>query len=439
MATNLLRNGGFEADWGEERSHQVLVFRQPGRAGSAEVRDNIFTPPGWTTWFRHEPGTWDQPEVRDAWISGDSSRVHSGQKGVLLFTFFRRHDAGFLQQVDVVPGSRLRLTAWAHAWSNHGDPALPGRFPHSDDPRWSEGEHVGYEHFFALEGTDELDDGDRNFTFTVGIDPTGGIDPYADTVVWAQGAHIYNAHRPVPSVEAVAQTEKVTVLLRSRTLWTFKHNDAYWDDARLEALSVPVETRIVCDPSGPQVGQQVGVTVTSTGSPENVGLDVTDPSGEPLSVSEVPGEPRPGGRVWRWIFVPGLEGVHHVVFTADRGARRLAETTVDVQPRPVEPWGLPRSQYRRVYVLLPPGAGRDWAEAVLGSTAWERERWTVGGSADDAGIGALEDKRVVAVNPSGWPDDLEAFFRRYYPRVQYTEVVASTPVELRRRLNELNL
>jgi len=224
---NLLKNGGFEADWGDGKSHAVLVF--PG--GTLKQVENIFTPPGWTTWFRHKPGTWDQPEVRDAWKSGDARRVHGGEKGMLLFTFYRKHDAGYLQQVDVEPGSQLCLTAWAHAWSNWQDG------PHPDDGRWSEGKGVGYKAFSGLEG-EVIDDNARNFTFYLGIDPTGGTNPFADTVVWGQGAHIYNEYAQVPPVEVIAQAGKVTVFLRSKTLWAFKHNDAYWDDVELVVTGV---------------------------------------------------------------------------------------------------------------------------------------------------------------------------------------------------------
>ncbi|MBE9472991.1 MAG: hypothetical protein IMY75_12915, partial [Chloroflexi bacterium] len=96
---NLLRNGDFEMDWGVDKSHRCLIFPVDGEPYETDV-GNIFTPSGgWVTWFRHDPGTWDQPEVRDAWMTHDSRRVHSGQKGTLLFTFYRKHDAGFLQQV----------------------------------------------------------------------------------------------------------------------------------------------------------------------------------------------------------------------------------------------------------------------------------------------------------------------------------------------------
>ena len=88
MSTNLLRNGGFEADWSNESSHRCLIFPADGEPYESE-RGNIFTPPGWTTWFRHDPGTWDQPEVRDAWASSSPERVHSGQKAILAERIFR--------------------------------------------------------------------------------------------------------------------------------------------------------------------------------------------------------------------------------------------------------------------------------------------------------------------------------------------------------------
>jgi hypothetical protein len=76
-------------------------------------------------------------------------------------------------------------------------------------------------------------------------------------------------------------------------------------------------------------------------------------------------------------------------------------------------------------------------EAILDSGAWDENRWTIGGSADDAGIGALDDKTVLAVNPPAWGDDLEAFFQQHYPQTRYVAVRANTPEELRQRLEAM--
>jgi hypothetical protein len=141
----------------------------------------------------------------------------------------------------------------------------------------------------------------------------------------------------------------VTVFLRSRTRWAFKHNDAYWDDATLVTAAQP----------------------------------------------HLPLEPRVRGK--------------------------------------------PREQYERVYVLLPPDAGKEWALAVVEAT-WDRAAYTIGGSADDAGIGDLDHRTVIAINPHEWgPGEdgtgLEGFFRRHYPGVEFRPIIADMPEELQQLLS----
>jgi hypothetical protein len=97
----------------------------------------------------------------------------------------------------------------------------------------------------------------------------------------------------------------------------------------------------------------------------------------------------------------------------------------------------PRTVYDRTYVLLPPGAGPAWAHAVIDAT-WEDHRFTLGGSADDAGFGLLDHRRVIAVNPSRWGDSLAAFFIDHYPGLVYTPVEAATPDDLREALAGLD-
>ena len=237
MTETLLKNGGFERDWGEESDHRVTVVPNGEEPYETELGE-IHTPPGWRSWFYHDPGNWDQPEVGDVRKEHVPYRIHGGEKAVRLFTFYRRHDAGFMQQVQVDPGQNLRLTAWAHAWSNH---PLEGHQGCADNPHCSCG--VGRGAVFLLEedvpplNGDAWHDAVGNVSFMLGLDPSGGTDPCADDVVWGPVAHIYNDYHQVPAVEALAEAETVTVFLRTRTMWAFKHNDAYWDDVEL----VPVE------------------------------------------------------------------------------------------------------------------------------------------------------------------------------------------------------
>jgi murein DD-endopeptidase MepM/ murein hydrolase activator NlpD len=94
----------------------------------------------------------------------------------------------------------------------------------------------------------------------------------------------------------------------------------------------------------------------------------------------------------------------------------------DIEPPPIDPpssgRGQPREQYQRSYVLLPP-----YGDGGLASTLCERFfddfRPTVGGSADDAGIGDLDDRAVIAVQSTNWTDGLQAFFEQHYPGVRY--------------------
>ena len=244
MAENLLRNGDFSELWSydDPLCHRALAIVK----GVIEPRDvgNIFTPPGWLTWFVHKPGVWDQPEVRDAWENVDPRRVRSSPKATVLFTFYRDHDAGFLQTVQVAPGRRYRLTAYGQAWSNHDD--IEGGHP--DDPFWSDGAGkrviawpIGDIPYEGLPQAQE--DAKPNFLFRVGIDPTGGTNATSSGVLWGDGWCIYNDYSQQVSVEFEATGPTATVFLRSNTLWPFKHNDAYWDDAMLIPIDPPPPPR----------------------------------------------------------------------------------------------------------------------------------------------------------------------------------------------------
>jgi hypothetical protein len=530
MSASVLKNGGFAADWSDEESHRCVIFPKEGVPFEKNV-GNIFVPPGWTFWFYHDPGTYDQPEGRDTWKQNAPERVKSGEKAYMWFTFNRSHDAGLFQQVDVGAGARVRFTAWMHAWSN-GLSKEDGGKP--SNGRWSDG--VGFEHVAWEAGTLPHDTGDKwedakpNFTFWVGIDPTGGTNPLADTVVWGQGYHIYNGYVKQLEAQATAESDVVTFFIRSRTLWAFKHNDAYVDDAELVVLEpgeTPPEVRLAHRPANLKVGDTVVLEARSLSSLTDVGLAVKQPSGQALDVGDVvvgrdgdwrtwtyptaplnepgvhaftftasggvrasatfgcapevrlsfwPSEPKVGEEVtvearsltgltnvglevtqptgaklevgnvavgrdgdwhtWTYVLVPTEEvGVYTVAFSTAAGAQ--ATTTIDYTPAPAPgARGDPREQYERTYVLLPPDADSSWALAVVEAT-WNQRHYTIGGSADDAGIGDLDARRVIAVNPQKWTDNLKAFFAKHYPGVEYIPVSAGTPDELVRKLERL--
>ncbi|HLB46230.1 MAG TPA: peptidoglycan DD-metalloendopeptidase family protein [Anaerolineales bacterium] len=107
-------------------------------------------------------------------------------------------------------------------------------------------------------------------------------------------------------------------------------------------------------------------------------------------------------------------------------------------PPPTPANGSPRVQYARTVVLLPPPAGLDYVEAALRAT-WDTNRYTVGGSSDDGGVGDLDRRRVIAVNPQQWNGDLQAWYSQHYPGVDYVPVFAATPSALQSLLGSLNL
>jgi len=115
----------------------------------------------------------------------------------------------------------------------------------------------------------------------------------------------------------------------------------------------------------------------------------------------------------------------------------------DLMPTPARPRGAPRAEFvERTYLLLPnepptpEGNARldKWIEAVAASGVLSRNRWTMGSSADDAGVGDLDKRTVIAINPDTWPTSLADFYAREYPGVIYRSVQAATPDALRNLL-----
>ncbi|NLE43786.1 MAG: peptidoglycan DD-metalloendopeptidase family protein [Chloroflexi bacterium] len=138
-------------------------------------------------------------------------------------------------------------------------------------------------------------------------------------------------------------------------------------------------------------------------------------------------------------FYPGIIYVPVEVETADELAAVLRQQPSPPEipsRRPSGERGCPRIPYQRSYVLLPPSADVAWARAAI-DAAWDKRRFTIGGSADDAGIGDLDHRRVIAVNPVDWGGDLARFFDTYYSGVTCVPLVAETPGALLKRLAEL--
>ena len=188
---NLLQNPGFETN-----------FAQYGPFGTAIVAE------GWTPWWRpqgHADPAWQNrmPEYKAA--APYENRIHAGRNAQQLFTAYGTHVGGIYQVVGgIEPGSTVRFAVWGHAWAG-GD----------DDPYRSQ------------------DGGPMHMV--IGIDPAGGTSPFSPRVVWSQEQNPLDEWARF-EVEAVAIGNLVTVFTRSAPEFPTKHNDVYWDDARLVAI-----------------------------------------------------------------------------------------------------------------------------------------------------------------------------------------------------------
>jgi hypothetical protein len=188
----------------------------------------------------------------------------------------------------------------------------------------------------------------------------------------------------------------------------------------------------------PKSGDRVGVVVSAVLELPEIALSITGPSGAEVPSSEVDTGTLAGQHVWRWEFLALDAGAYDAMLTTDGGLVTIAQRTLNVGWQAVSGCVPPRVAYARTYVLLPQDAGPEWVEAVLESGRWTQHRWTIGSSADDAGVGP-DDRTVIAVNPGRWPGDLEAFFGQYYPGLSYIALEAATPSDLVEELQRLSL
>ncbi len=415
MPTNLLYNGGFENEFHQYQGRSALI-----------VAD------GWTPWWvpqqRPPDPAWKnrRPEWKRATLTVDAARIRSGESSQQYFSFWGTHVGGVYQRVMAPRSARLRFSAWGHAWSSEQNPPRPSVNP----------THVHMK---------------------IGIDPKGGLDPFDTGIVWSAERNAIDEFAPF-SVEAIAQGGRVTVFLYSAPDEAKKHNDIYWDDAELTVVGgIPnlrreanPDAAIALSPAQPAPNAPVTITARSASPLTFVDLHVLLPDGRDI-IPPYKGDRQEGSQfVWEWTYTPPTPGSYQAVFLADGIAPAWADVPVGVQPplpapppppppgdAPL-PRGEPRAQYKRTYLLLPnfpatPAGNQmlsQWFAAVVRSGVLERFRWTVGTSADDAGIGDLDVRRVIAINSSTWGASLPAFYQQYYPGVEYRAIEANTPAEL---------
>ena len=247
---NLLQNGDFEGGgdtW-------------PFYNGVAEVQ----VPPGWKAYYADVPPPyvvrpeycydmvtpkpkpmdngcfWARPEFRDIKTgAGTANRIHSGVRAQKYFTYGRMHEAGLFQQVTgITPGAQLRFSVYMQAWMCND--------------------------FLAACDGGRKSQNSTTMHLRVGIDPTGGTNPYGPNVIWSREVDSFD-YWTLYKVEAVVQGDTATVFTHSRPEWVDfarVNNDVYVDDASLvvvdksQAAPAPTAASQTLPPAQPAANSQ---------------------------------------------------------------------------------------------------------------------------------------------------------------------------------------
>lgn len=267
---NLLINGGMDGKFVMQCSARggalwaAVPCGDPIDFGAVSLWQTVQVPVGWTAWWQPPytdeqdpnfynsfpyrcasnapPGcaAWHNPEYRDTAGGPQTppSRKVAGDNSQKYFTFYSVHEAGLYQIVGGLrPGQRLRFSVYMEAWSSQ-----------ANDPAVSAGQPT--------------------MGMKVGIDPFGGNNPWSPNIVWSPVNEAFD-HWELFTIEAVAQSDRVTVFTRSRPYFALQHNDVYVDEASLVVVgsvagnaTTPRPTAQPQAPTNFTVGSQVQVSGT---------------------------------------------------------------------------------------------------------------------------------------------------------------------------------
>jgi hypothetical protein len=163
--------------------------------------------PSWTPWWKDGESN-QRPEFKPAEIAVAANRVHSGNSAQQYFKSHGMFKAGLHQTVLSVPlGSHLQFSAHGQAWSC--EDASTCRDGSSVNP--------------------------ANMLMRVGIDPTGGTDPFSNAIKWSAYFNPLDQWQ-VACIEATSEAENVTAYLWASPDGPRQNQDIYWDDASLVIL-----------------------------------------------------------------------------------------------------------------------------------------------------------------------------------------------------------
>jgi LysM repeat protein len=98
----------------------------------------------------------------------------------------------------------------------------------------------------------------------IGIDPTGGTDPWSKDIIWSPEQDAYDKFERY-EVQAVARSNKVTVFTHSRPENPMEHNDVYLDDAELVVVGGGYTPQVTVNPPPAMVAVESKPTTANGG------------------------------------------------------------------------------------------------------------------------------------------------------------------------------
>jgi len=262
---NLLTNPSFEGQY------SGYVPESPAEQAdcSLGICSTAQTATGWKPWWIKERPTDVNPEFKPAQRNVGGSRVRTGERAAQYFSFWTTHKAGLRQTVTVPANSVVQFTIWGHTWMSESDTTLTS------------------------------DGGTPNMR--IGIDPTGGSNPYGPQIVWSEYKQAFDTYQPF-SVQAQAQGDKVTVFTFAAPStnpnspdYGFKHTDMYWDDAALVVVGAGAA------PPPPPADSGGGAATNPNPQPA-AAAPATQFGGDPTATPDAEGiiyaEVRSGDSIW---------------------------------------------------------------------------------------------------------------------------------------------
>lgn len=195
----------------DEALSRNLLFDPSFEEGMYHQSMSNFIANGWAYFYAGRASDdlrgWYHPEPEFGIIADRPGQAHEGHKSQRWFNTWAVHDAGVYQRVKVPANSWLRFTIWMFNWSSQLDTFGVSESFHR---KW------------------------------VGIDPTGGTDAFAPTVIWGNEDRTMDVWVHL-GVIAQAQGDAVTVFVRETPDLPVKHNDVLIDDASLVVIPPPAQ------------------------------------------------------------------------------------------------------------------------------------------------------------------------------------------------------